>query len=95
MTSLSNLHSVPIQYRMGDSFCVRYDQLYKHVEQIPDKLKHKITQFNHGANSNEHLFLPQHHITLGEYNLLYFLSFSDKRKKYQEKSVKKSEGETE
>ena len=77
-------------YRFGESFCNRYNQLHHHVHEMPMELKRKITQFNHVADCSEHLFLPPHGITLGEYNILYFLIYSGKRKDYQTKSVEKA-----
>lgn len=71
---------------IGESFCIRYTQLHQHVEKIPERIKHKISQLNHLPNSDEHLFLVQQGLTLGEYNLLYFLHYFDKRKQYQQKS---------
>lgn len=73
---------------IGQSFCTRYNHLYQYVDQIPDKIKREITRLNHVPNSNEHLFLVSHGLTLGEYNLLYFLIYCKKRKTYQEKSTR-------
>jgi hypothetical protein len=89
MTSLD--HFTPsVQHQIGDSFCKRYDQLYHVVNDMSEPLKRKITQLNHIPNANEHLFIPQHSITLGEYNLTYFLIYSNNRKAYQKKSSDKT-----
>lgn len=72
-----------------ETFCRRYDQLYGHVEQIPIEVKRKLTQLNNLSQYNEHSFLLQHGCTLGEYNLMYFLIYSNKRKEYQHKSSMK------
>lgn len=77
-------------HRFGESFCHRYDQLHHHVHKMPMELKRKITQFNHVSDCSEHLFLPLHGITLGEYNVLYFLIYSHKRKDYQSKSQERA-----
>ncbi len=85
MASLQQRSSNPQD--IGESFCIRYTRLHEHVDQMPDGTKRKITQFNHLPNSDEHLFLVRHGLTMGEYNLLYFLIYSNKRKGYQEKST--------
>ncbi len=73
-------------HSIGESFCLRYTQLHQQVQKIPERVKHKISQLNHLADGDEHLFLVQHGLTLGEYNLLYFLIYGVKRKQYQQKS---------
>lgn len=82
-----NLRAEP---NIGESFCTRYTQLHQCVVKLPDLIKHKIAQLNHLPNSDEHLFLVQHGLTLGEYNLLYFIHYSDLRKQYQRKSTSSS-----
>lgn len=77
---------------IGRSFCLRYDRLmdeFKTIQNDPYK-KRKLTQLNNDPQYNEHSFLVQHGMTLGEYDLLYFLIHSDNRKKYQQKSTQKS-----
>ena len=73
--------SLPSASKLGESLCQQYDQLHHAVESMPMELKRKM---NHAPKqSDEHVFLVRHGMTLGEYNLLYFLKYSDNRKKYQ------------
>lgn len=72
---------------MGESFCRKYDQMHEYVETIPMFEKRKLTKMNNDPSHNEHHFLLQHGITLGEYNLFSFLIYSNKRKEYQQKST--------
>lgn len=74
---------------VGRSFCLRYDQMMDSFKQIPLYDKRKLTQLNNLPKYNPHAFLVQHGLTLGEYDLLYFLIYSDNRRKYQQKSTQK------
>ena len=71
--------------KLGESLCQRYEQLHRALENIPMERKRKMNQAP--KQSDEHVFLVRHGMTLGEYNLLYFLKYSDNRKRYQRAST--------